>query len=90
MFVKILSSFVIDGHKMWLKDFFVVYCMEFNYDSLPLWFSKVILSHSLFSFPFLEHQNYAHDYVCSHSLSEYSGIIISSGDGLLYEVCIWG
>lgn len=35
----------------------------------------------------IERQNYAKDQIKTYDLSTIDGIVIASGDGLLYEVC---
>ena len=39
-------------------------------------------------FYFLEHQNHAFDLIQELDLSQYNGIVIASGDGLLHEVSL--
>jgi len=48
--------------------------------------NKRIFQKKIFIFYIIEYAGHARDYVQSLELSEWSGIVVASGDGLVYEV----
>jgi len=63
---------------------------EFNYQIIVTGFkqrkNKRIFQKKIFIFYIIEYAGHARDYVQSLELSEWSGIVVASGDGLVYEV----
>jgi hypothetical protein len=60
---------------------------EFNYQIVVTGF-KIMISKLSIDFCILEYAGHARDYVQSLDISEWSGIVVASGDGLVYEVNI--
>lgn len=59
---------------------------EFNYQIIVTGLKNSSNKNLYFSFYIIEYAGHARDFVHTLDLSEWSGIVVASGDGLVYEV----